>query len=333
MNQKKMARPIRSNEKLITEILKDIHVYEKKYDGTYVILSSDNNNWKLEIDRSYNEITPKFTYLLKDMKLIPNSYFGCELIFIRNDCGLESWSNMESYIHSSKNEASIFEKLSKIGRFQLVVLFATQINGEPLTNETYGSIKEKIKEAVKLIHHRDVILPEEIKVKSIEEAFVEIKKRGIEGLILKSLKMPVTLNPRNKTKAFVKLKGEDTVDLVLYDYEYGTSGTKGKRKKIVAKAGLFKDGVIKHVTNVSNFTFEIEDFIKKELDEKRLVVVEVKYFKKTATSIISPRFMRIRTDKNPRNCLWDDEMTADKIGYGKVSSILNSIYDVIKKTN
>jgi len=133
-----------------------------------------------------------------------------------------------------------------------------------------------------------------------------------EGLILKRVKgrpeHPYRRGTRNPY--WVKVKKQFTVDMVIMDYELSDADSyKGKNIAKNIGCGVFKDGKLVKLVNVGNFDVRLKLDIVAKWSQYKGAVVELKTYKVFKSgSLRHPSVVRVRDDKLPEECVWEDLM-------------------------
>lgn len=125
--------------------------------------------------------------------------------------------------------------------------------------------------------------------------------RGGEGVILKNRTAPYRSGDRT---AWTKIKQESTAEGVILGADPG----KGKYSATTGavRIGMFKGGVMTHVTSISGMTDEVRRAIGTAPGTRVGDVVEFTFNEKTADSFRHPRWLRPRPDKQAKDCRWED---------------------------
>jgi ATP-dependent DNA ligase len=151
---------------------------------------------------------------------------------------------------------------------------------------------------------------------------VDVVTRGGEGVILKDLNAPYEFD---RSKAWIKIKGVETYDVVIVGYEdakqwYAEPGEVGKDGVLykdgrttrffdngwigAIKFGLYKDGELIEVGQCSGLIDDLREEISK--NKKKFIgrVIEVKCQQRMPTGGFRHcNFFRFREDKNAKDCI------------------------------
>lgn len=222
------------------------------------------------------------------------------------------------------------EILSKTIPATFIVFDVLYLNGEELINKPLFERKKILKEIVK--NNPFVKVSDEFPGEKCKELFEEIKKIGLEGVMMKKIDSPYLIGKRSKL--WLKIKNLKTIDAVIIGYTAG----KGKRSDSFGALvlGAYYKGKLTHIGRVGT-GWSNEDLreIKKKLDEivsecavkntlerwedyekKYLVkwtepkiVCEVKFLEITKDlELRAPSFVRIREDKNAEECKLEENL-------------------------
>ena len=191
----------------------------------------------------------------------------------------------------------------------------------PLENRSYEKRLEYLYSILdKSIFSKLEVIPTEI-VNSMEEALEHFQKmlsQGLEGTILKNQDAKWS---NTRSKDLVKMKEENTIDLLVVDIEEGSGDFEGGLGAIICETSDKK----LRVRVGTGFSFEDRGFVNDLSNGKKVVkqiksleevsknylgkIVEVKYNQlikskgKDEMSLFLPRLVRVRNDKSTANSI------------------------------
>lgn len=129
------------------------------------------------------------------------------------------------------------------------------------------------------------------------------KKRGIEGVMAKRKDSRYV---QGRSPSWIKIKFYKTTDCVILGYR------SGKRKISSLRLGIYDHGKLREIGNVgAGFTEAMLDELLARLDNKEVLVCEVRYLE-FYKSLRAPVFLRLRDDKTPQECTFDQLIATDR---------------------
>ena len=183
--------------------------------------------------------------------------------------------------------------------------------GRPLTWSVYQEERDKLRlHAIEAIDHSHILYVPYLQGDS-EEIFAEVTSRGGEGLIYRNMDAVYTQRDGDNRPAnhWYKEKSVETYDVVILGY---TQAKPGKFEGMIGAVsyGMFKDGALQHLGNTSGMTDYWRDIFTQDHlngEDLRHQVMEVKAAGQDPNSgaLIEPRFIRLRADKHPTECIWE----------------------------
>lgn len=124
----------------------------------------------------------------------------------------------------------------------------------------------------------------------------QIWARDGEGLIIKRLDAPYLSGNRN---SWSKIKETHSAEAVITGFEPGNGKYAGMVGAVILSQ--YRDGKLVEVTRVSG----MDDATRAALGPGAInVVLEFLYQKRTTDSYRHPRWLRVRPDKDPADCIW-----------------------------
>lgn len=140
----------------------------------------------------------------------------------------------------------------------------------------------------------------------IQSIFDKMKKEGKEGIILKDPDYRDFI-PAGKSKAYTKVKVEKTMDYIITGYTETKSSSYAKKGYIGGiKGGLYIDGFIEDITVIGSMT---ENWRREFSENKHKYLGKVMECKGNEVfdsgALRHPSFVRLRDDKEPKDCIWE----------------------------
>jgi bifunctional non-homologous end joining protein LigD len=126
----------------------------------------------------------------------------------------------------------------------------------------------------------------------------DIWARGGEGVIIKDRTADYRSGDRT---TWTKIKEEIEFDAVITGFDPGVG--KYSQTTGAVRVSQFRGGVLTHVTSVSGMTDDVRHSLNESVIGR---VVECRAQAKTADSYRHPRWFRLRPDKKPADCRWED---------------------------
>jgi ATP-dependent DNA ligase len=160
--------------------------------------------------------------------------------------------------------------------------------------------------------------------KGKEEYYYRILSNGGEGVVLKNLDSPYLQGERKKD-IWLKMKKSRTYDVVITGFsqpEQYSEDVSGKQiiNKYYAKKwigaiefGVYKYGKLEFLGKTSGMDESLREKMSLRPNDYTLRVIEIEGQELTADGKIRhPRFLRLRDDKNPKECTIESLFQADK---------------------
>lgn len=290
-------------EKWLNEMFAtDEVVAQRKYDGERMLVHF-NGNETYCTSRRESKKTGRY---MENQDKIVNLPTVAKLGYTVIDCECYSntWSDVVGVLHSLPDRAYELQKSTVI---KFAVFDCIWFDGCDISNQPYKVRYEYAKKIVDLLQQENndarFHIVTNIPVKSLLSAYDIAEqhwKQGLEGIVIKSL------NKAYYDKgAMLKVKRSETVDLVVYDWWYGT----GKYKETVGAlcVGYYdpEKDIVVHVTRVNCGTDSDRNWWRDNWPNNQYTVLEVKAQEITETSLRHPVYIRIRNDKNYKECTKD----------------------------
>lgn len=301
----------------------DDYLFEPKWDGLRTILFL--NNGKLELqNRNCRVITsgfPEIGTIRKDVaakKVILDGE-----IVVLDEKGLPDFGRLQNRfgVVEPKRIASVSKLYpTTFAAFDLLHLDGKDFLTMPLENR-----KTQLR---KIINEGPNLLCTDYIEKSGINYYNEALKLGLEGAIGKAIHSPYL--PGIRSGFWIKIKGVKTLDCIVVGYTPG-EGRRGQSFGSLVLAVYNKDNELEHVGNVgggfndqtlASLKPRLEGLVreapvlKKPIEPKVPVtwvkpnlVVETKYMTITSEKKLRfPRFGRLRNDKKPLDCRFEQEV-------------------------
>lgn len=282
------------------------YILQEKYDGTRILAIKKHGHWYLMTRLWKNDVSKSFPEIIKELNMIKSSdiILDGELTFFKN------------------NKAKFLTVLAKpetkkgfTVKFMIfdIIRYNKDITKNPLIKrlELLQKIIPKSTKYIKLV--KTVTTPSMFK-----QTYNKIIKRSGEGVMIKKKNSPYIFDSREH---WVKVKKTQTEDCVVIGITYGLGKRKttfgalilaqydrNKQLRIIGKTSGFDEITLKQLyTSLMklpshNYPYLQMSGVKKWIPPK--LVVEVRYNEKTAYGILRhPVFIRIRTDKLPKECI------------------------------
>ena len=285
-------------------LLKDEnYLFQPKLDGTRA-LYHDKNHLINRRGRNIIHRYPEF----QNLEIEEGCIIDGEVI-VYNEEGLPDFHLLQSREQTGKDYK--IEYLSKQHPATFVVFDCLLYHGEEFTSQPIEKRLKRLKEAVTEGEYLQVIFTTE----QGEELWEKITDLDIEGVIAK--KKGSKYEAGKRSALWLKIKNLKTVDCVIQGFTWG----EGKREDTFGALylGVYRDGKLVNVGKVgTGWTEEELKALREKMDEYRIkvteekvlleptLVCEVEYLEKTKRGDLrAPSFKRLRFDKKPKQCTWE----------------------------
>jgi len=283
---------------------------QRKLDGTRCIIIKDGDRVEMRGRSWINDYAPKFPEIVEEIRRLPveSCVLDSELTFFKKG------TDQDVFITALANPETKKGYTAKAMVFDVLYVEDYDLRDLPL-EDRLDILKELIPEELK---HVDPVRT----VKRGKKAYFErIRRKGGEGVILKERKSPYREGER--TEEWLKVKNWRSDEAVVVGYTEG-KGARAKTFGSLILAQRDKNGKWRYVGKASGFT---EEQMKRLLQKMRRlktdkppvkdaekvnnvqawvkpkIVVEVKYYERSKNGMFRfPDFLRVRTDKKPREC-------------------------------
>ena len=286
-------------------------LFEVKWDGVRAISYVGE---KLRIlSRNDNDITRKFPELAELTALTSNVVLDGEIVVMKR--GRPDFQTVAKRVQASKPDDIEMESIASPCTY--VVFDILEKDDEPLTGKPLSERKEILKESLREGKH--VVVSSYI-VGDGEAYYNAVIAKGLEGVVAKRLDGPYRQGERSSE--WLKVKWVRTVDCVIVGYTRGIGGRAGTFGALLL--GLYNGSALTFVGRAgTGFTDKtlielLAAFRPYETSERQVeagdvpkdstwlrpgLVAEIGYQSLTEDDRLRvPRFIRLRTDKTPRDC-------------------------------
>jgi ATP-dependent DNA ligase len=291
------------------------YLADRKYNGVNLIITKDKNGFGHIYTRRIDDITknledlPEFE---KVVKAIPSkSMLLIELIYVNNN-RVEEPEHLRALINKRRSKEAVHERYHKINKNGKIVLMVFDVmfwNGKNMCDVPF------LKRRGGLDSMMSFRVPVAVE---FTQRLIDLQKGKWEGFVLRKPDGKITYTMNGKAKRFGswKWKYEITDDFIVVGAEYG----KGKRDRYFSRFKLAqynKDGDLVDCgyCGPGNLKVaELEDLHKNRkatdgtYNIKPYMVIEV-LFRARASGGVKlefPVFKRIRDDKKPTECIYND---------------------------
>ena len=283
---------------------------QRKLDGTRCIIIKDGDRVEMRGRSWINDYSAKFPEIVEEIRKLPveSCVLDSELTFFKKG------TDQDVFITALANPETKKGYTAKAMVFDVLYVEDYDLRDLPL-EDRLDILKDLIPEELK---HVDPVRT----VKKDKKAYFErIRRKGGEGVILKERKSPYREGER--TEEWLKVKNWRSDEAVVVGYTEG-KGARAKTFGSLILAQRDKNGKWRYVGKASGFT---EEQMKRLLQKMRRlktdkppvkdaekvnnvqawvkpkIVVEVKYYERSKNGMFRfPDFLRVRTDKKPREC-------------------------------
>jgi len=289
------------------------HFAQVKHDGTRIIAHVEHENIRMISRSGKNDFSGLYPEICDELAAIRGT---CVL-----DCELTFWGIGEAHCTYVKADALPETRAGYIPRLMVFdVIRHGQTDMRDLSQEERSMCVLGLLDELRMHHVRpvDTFLTE---FRSVYETVVSF---GGEGIILKdkSAKYRHDGVNGNRSRAWLKVKRSETADCVVMGLQKGKGKTESTFGALIL--GQYENGVLREVGRSSGMTdAERRDLCDLIMDIPRYphfstglakiqrsvipeVVVEIECMERTDDGMMRhPRFIRVRNDKSPRECVYD----------------------------
>lgn len=286
-------------EKWLNEMFgTDKVIAQRKYDGERMLVHFNND----EVYCTSRRISKKTNCYMENQDKLKNlpRLHDIGYTVIDCECYSNTWSDIVGILHSLPDRAYELQKTVPV---KFAVFDCIWYDGKDISNLPYRERLEFAKKIVNLLNDKRFHFAETCSVSSLDEVYTIANRywqQGYEGIVVKSLEKAYY-----DKGAMLKVKRSETVDLVVYDWQYGT----GKYSNTVGalRVGYYdaETDTIVHVTKVNCGTDSDRDWWRDNWPNCKNTVLEVKTQEITDKSLRHPVYIRIREDKDYHECTRD----------------------------
>ena len=288
------------------------YIAQEKFDGTRIIVEKRGKTVSMQTRSGKNNLSTEYPEITKELStIIGDIILDCELVFLDKDGKVEFLTGLAK---ESRTDLTPM----------LMVFDILEWNNE--------SIRTKDME-YRISSIQNIVCSHQFKyiryVSSFKDNFDKLYKdviaRGGEGIVLK--KINSIYKDGKRSSDWLKIKKEDTADCFIVGMMEG-EGKYADTFGSLILAQYNKASTVKVICNCSGFTDQQRtDFFNMLIKEPWVetfpstkgelthiihkvapkVVVEIEFMERLESgSVRHPRFIRIRTDKKPKDCVYND---------------------------
>lgn len=189
------------------------------------------------------------------------------------------------------------------GCLQYVIFDLLALNGELLLDKTLLARRAKLIKNVKQSLFNVKVIKQFESTNEKQKEWKKILDSDSEekGVVFKFQESEYECN---RSKWWRKLKKTETYDGVILDYKLHN---KYPEEFIVSiEVGQYRRGRLIKVASIGGLTQEEAADFRSKMQFYKGKVIQFRSESKTSSSYKTPRFDRIRNDKQPQNCIWED---------------------------
>lgn len=280
----------------------------KKYDKSDIVVEHKYDGFKIQIIKQGNvklysrrglDKTANFPDLIKQLSFLPdNTFVEGEIVYEEN--GKEILEKVITLVNSSaeRSQAKAKELTGKIIIYLYDILW---YKGKFVGDKAHSERRKFLESVVKPT--KNVLLSKQYPFDKWEEVMKEVSAKNGEGIVLKIKDKPYkfkSIDEKEPKPADImfKYKGSggksDSDDFVIFDYKLGDKG------KLKAQFGQYYKGKLYRISEISNFSKNKEEEIKKQLKNGPFVV-EIHFQERTPKGLRGQNYVRDRDDKKPED--------------------------------
>lgn len=292
-------------------------VYETKYDGFRAILTIQESSISL-MSRNEKPLHNQFPEIINEAtnirdQLLPSLpiTFDGEIVFLTS----KHFSNFEQLQIRGRLKSS--DKIKEAqAKFQCkyAAFDLLEVNGQPITNETYIERKEKLKNILQKVHAPTETDPTSTHLiqyvpytENHQQLWEEIRLEDGEGIIAKHKNSKWESGAR--TKQWLKIKNYKQASFFItgYDKENGYFHVGVYKNDEIYQAGAFSHGMTSEERDSliqimkQNKQNESASFIKMN----PAIVVDLQFISLYKGQLREPSFVSFRFDHTVEECTWD----------------------------
>ncbi|MCD6447997.1 MAG: non-homologous end-joining DNA ligase [Thermoplasmata archaeon] len=284
------------------------YIFEPKLDGTRCI-AEVGKEVKLYNRREKN-ISRRYPFICKELSKVGNVILDGEIVCYNKE-GKPDFYLLQKREHVESD--LIIEMRAKLISATYVIFDILEMDEKPLIKKPIEERKEILNEIFSKSRHLEIIFFTE----NGKILWEEIRKRNLEGVIAKE--KGSRYFPGERRKEWLKIKNVKSIDVIIIGY------TTEKREISALGMGLYRGEKIYYVGKVgTGFEEEIMQHLLKNFERtkpyaanaekapphmiwvKPRFVAEVEYLEVTKDmELRSPSFKRLRNDKEPEECTFE----------------------------
>jgi bifunctional non-homologous end joining protein LigD len=287
---------------------------QRKYDGTRIIAQRDESGVTLQTRSGKNELSKEYPDIVDELKLthIRKFILDGELVFFRKLDGKEEFLTGLA-VETRKDYDVKFIVFDILEYNDINMRTHPQYKRDELLF-TFFDVNS-FKNVQQVVTYKE----------RFNELFDTVIASGGEGIVLK--KKTAVYKDGKRSAEWLKVKKQDTADCFIVGMMEG-DGKNAEKFGSLILAQYNKDSQVMVVCNCSGFTDQQrEDFYQSLIKEPWAetfpstkgelshivhkvapkVVVEIEFMERLPSgSVRHPRFIRIRTDKQPKDCIYEE---------------------------
>ncbi len=299
------------------------YLFEVKWDGLRAILFKDRNKLELQ-NRNLRDVTSSYPEIqdtrpqIKSQKAIIDGE-----VVILSPKGIPDFGRLQTRF--GVNDPKRVDVVRGINPATYVAFDLLHLDGKDLLTTAVEDRKRRLRSIVREGPH---LLYSEHVDKTGVKYYKEALKLGFEGIIAKERNSQYL--PGARSSLWIKIKGTKTLDCIVVGYTAGEEARRSSFGSLIL-AAYDKNGKLVHVGNVGGgFNSSALESIKRRLEVlvrkipilegpveapspitwvKPNLVCELRYANITSDKKLRfPRFLRLRTDKKPEDCLLEEDI-------------------------
>ncbi len=288
------------------------HIAQEKFDGTRIIVVKENGKIQMQTRSGKNDLASEYPDIVNELlSTVEKQFiFDGELVFINKKTGC-----VEFLTGLAKETREAYEP--KLMLFDVLELDEGNFRNSPQENRT-----EFVETYVVGYNFKHIGVVHTI-TSGFDGSYAQVIDGGGEGLVLK--KKTALYQDGKRSKDWLKIKKQDTADCFIVGMMEG-DGKYADTFGSLILAQYNKDSAVMVVCNCSGFTDQqrkefydtlikepwVETFPSSKGELTHIVhkvapkvVVEIEFMERLESgSVRHPRFIRIRTDKQPKDCVY-----------------------------